>query len=778
MPKLPQAIDRGGRPSLRSRRPIVSDQSAVIEAESLGEIGNTLATIGLAKLDLDDKFAYSSAKSQLLLGELDIRESFENDSDWETYEPRLREQMGKLRERLSAGLRNTNDRATFDMESELELERSAGQIRKIARKKEVDIGRATLIDQTDKLMERGFEAEDINTRRAAIQESNNLYAGARDNEFITAEQAEAGQQRWTQVYARKSIQLMELPEQIRILKKASNIQQFMVSGEHKGLIEKGNINILTRPQVQNEDAGGVSSVFSMSFEEDGVEIVVPRVSDEGRIMSEEAAIKEFRKTGEHLGKFETAKTATAYSVALHKQQEKHYGGGGGSIADFLNDSERADLLRQAETRLSAQNKALAVGLTRQANDVIKMHEAGFSTDTELIERALVANEKFDKLAELQSAKELQRKLAIIQAAPLAVQTEILNDMREELSAGKLNPEDFQFYQAAEQVRARTDTMLDNDPRRLAIEQGVIEPDEPLNVESIESFALSLAGRRASAELATAHYGAAVPVIDAAEADQMGRFWEQASIDDKLSISQAIVTGLGPAAGDVLDMLDKKGFRIAAYTGGLQIEGMPGVAAAVLRGEEILRDPQARKGLLPEGTERGLMDEYTAEIFGSAFAFLPSFRGTTLRAIDAYYADDASSHGEAFGEWNRQRHDDAIAAIVGNIVEDRTGGQVPIREVEQTQFSQWLDFINADMITAAGGVSGFEPEEAANLVRRSRIIAVGPGRFNFIEPNPFSGQPQVYMNDDGKRFELVMNIADLPPVLPPETKILGGALGLR
>lgn len=92
----------------------------------------------------------------------------------------------------------------------------------------------------------------------------------------------------------------------------------------KGLLEPGNVDLANRPRVKNAD-GSVSTVRSMSFEEDGVEVLVPTVSDDGRIMTDDEAIDAYRKTGRHLGKFSSASDATAYAEALHSQQEQMIG---------------------------------------------------------------------------------------------------------------------------------------------------------------------------------------------------------------------------------------------------------------------------------------------------------------------------------------------------------------------------------------------------------------------------------------------------------------------
>lgn len=92
-----------------------------------------------------------------------------------------------------------------------------------------------------------------------------------------------------------------------------------------GQVEAGNIDLENRPQVKNAD-GSISTVRSTSFNIDGTEVLIPTVSDDGKILSNEDALLLYKKTGKHLGKFETPDDATAYAEALHEAQERFYKG--------------------------------------------------------------------------------------------------------------------------------------------------------------------------------------------------------------------------------------------------------------------------------------------------------------------------------------------------------------------------------------------------------------------------------------------------------------------
>ncbi len=113
-------------------------------------------------------------------------------------------------------------------------------------------------------------------------------------------------------------------------------------------VEEGNIDLKNRPVVKNAD-GTISTVRSMSFRMGNTEILVPTVSDDGKILTENEAIKRYLDTGKHLGKFRTAEEATTFAKQLHNEQDKMYspgntlnnfastpGGGANKKADLIN----------------------------------------------------------------------------------------------------------------------------------------------------------------------------------------------------------------------------------------------------------------------------------------------------------------------------------------------------------------------------------------------------------------------------------------------------------
>jgi hypothetical protein len=91
----------------------------------------------------------------------------------------------------------------------------------------------------------------------------------------------------------------------------------------QGLLVPGNLPTGVTQQVQNPD-GSVSTVRSMSFGTDQGEVLVPTVID-GKVVSDDEAIKHYYDTGQHLGIFASPDAATAYAQGLHNNHAQQLG---------------------------------------------------------------------------------------------------------------------------------------------------------------------------------------------------------------------------------------------------------------------------------------------------------------------------------------------------------------------------------------------------------------------------------------------------------------------
>lgn len=110
----------------------------------------------------------------------------------------------------------------------------------------------------------------------------------------------------------------------------------------KGMVTQGNINLFNRPSVKNED-GTISTVRTISIGTDAGEVLIPTVSDDGKLLSDDAAIALYEKTGKHLGIFDNPDDATAYAEKLHDQQDQYYVKGGNGAARGIRNNNPGNL---------------------------------------------------------------------------------------------------------------------------------------------------------------------------------------------------------------------------------------------------------------------------------------------------------------------------------------------------------------------------------------------------------------------------------------------------
>jgi hypothetical protein len=217
MARIPDASQLGYSVP-QTRTPRFQDRSGEIVAGAVGRFGQVVGQVASDIQEKEDQFAFAQAKSTLLQADVDARRALENDGDWQTYEKRYTESMTKAREKAAGMIRGNRDRALFDMDAKLDFERGVGEIRNVAKRKEIDWGRASLDGMLQSNRTAALNAKDEQTRAALISATQEAINGAKAKGYLSEQEATNQQQAWVQSYGLGALDTLPYSKQVEMLK--------------------------------------------------------------------------------------------------------------------------------------------------------------------------------------------------------------------------------------------------------------------------------------------------------------------------------------------------------------------------------------------------------------------------------------------------------------------------------------------------------------------------------------------------------------------------------
>ncbi|MBP5059139.1 hypothetical protein HUS95_28945 [Pseudomonas chlororaphis] len=487
MPVLP-SID-APLPVAQSGRRIVA-YDGTREAEANAKLGQTIggAITGLADQAIEKRDRYNSAlaKSSFLKAQIDLENELDQDQDYATYEKRYTERMNKARDQAAGLITSPGERALFQQDLDLNIQRGLGNVMQKAKNKEKDVGRGALLDTIATNRETALRSTDEATRASVIQSTTDAINGAMDRGYLTAQEAVKMRQGATEDYALASVQMLDPSGRLAALSK-SGIADLIPTDK------RAELKMQAENQIEMEQRRQAAEARQRAVEVRQLQ-AINRMELSSRVQDAQSAYSQGYE-------YENPPSKADFYASMDKgQAEKAY-------SSFLKTQEAAPVMQELRTSPESEWPSILQRFQPAQGGVAG---EGFKEDSQIYQHLLSASETF-------------RKQRQADPASYAMNTSPIARQAFEVAQQDGTPEAYQAY-----VNATV-----SEQRRLGVMQPKLLPDAMADQLAANFNASITGGENAAAliEQQQAQWGANFPLI----AQQLGKKLPQEA--------QVIATGL-------------------------------------------------------------------------------------------------------------------------------------------------------------------------------------------------------------------------------------------
>ncbi len=218
MATIPQVIDYGTRPSLRSKRVDVPGSGDLAVADAIVVAADRFTSIMTERKVKQDNFNYAMAKQEYLTADLANRERLKDDRDYDTFDERYRGWMKDDRQKILTKRELTpHDSEIFNAEADLIRERGAAGVGEFRRRLEIDDKIADMEGMLEIAKEKAFlapQGERNDILLTALDAINALEAEL----VLTDIEAEARRQSFVQDVSARTLAGMDPIEREKVLR--------------------------------------------------------------------------------------------------------------------------------------------------------------------------------------------------------------------------------------------------------------------------------------------------------------------------------------------------------------------------------------------------------------------------------------------------------------------------------------------------------------------------------------------------------------------------------
>ena len=207
MPRLPDINDLGARPIPQSRQGVASNPGAGAVGQAVAGLGQTVEAAGEHQLEVRDKLQYATARAAVLKADTDARTALRDDPDYSTYGARYKAALGTAQQAAAATISNKEDRANFETQTGVDINRGAYDIGELAHAKAKDAQVAAGQGAIDTSAQVAVSAPDDKTREQALLNGAQIIDGLAASGAIDQATAQREKKRFAQSFFTNSVKV-------------------------------------------------------------------------------------------------------------------------------------------------------------------------------------------------------------------------------------------------------------------------------------------------------------------------------------------------------------------------------------------------------------------------------------------------------------------------------------------------------------------------------------------------------------------------------------------
>jgi len=408
----------------------------------------------------------------------------------------------------------------------------------------------------------------------------------------------------------------------------------------------------------------------------------------------------------------------------------------GERPEYLDARDNENLITFVESRISSKKSeltALKGDVKSNLTDLKRINGNGDLVDPEtyrnLMQQAIQVGDA-DLQNDVAVALELNESMTVMRTMSPAMIDAQINQIEDMPTEGLGVQEQLLRSETLDQARSYRDNMVAELEKGTGLDWLNRTGNVDVQAFDFTDVSGSIARRRTEIGRVNAFLarGETVPTryeqnfFTESEIRDMKTYVDRATPQQKAELAFA----LAPAAEfapQIWEQLDKNNTRLFAVAGAL---GSPAVAEQVFMGQSMI---DAKTVDRPTETEfMPVFQDYVGDVYRLQGAPGENEQ-IVMEAVLAHYAATRTDRVE-FKESEFLRSMEAVTGGIG----EYNGFKLELpRGVDQDRFETWIERFSPEMVEyfAPDGVAGMTNEEAADLVRRSRIQSIGNNRYAVV-----------------------------------------------